>query len=78
VALAGAFSKPSPEFSLPIEPHGNLDAATWQSVIELMDQLNRELGTTLVLVNHDSDLARPGKAEMIRRWMAGSIPTAPA
>jgi putative ABC transport system ATP-binding protein len=40
------------------EPTGNLDAATGQQVIELMFGMNREAGTTLVLVTHDEALAR--------------------
>jgi putative ABC transport system ATP-binding protein len=56
VAVARAFiHRPSILFA--DEPTGNLDAATGERVIELMMELNREIGTTLVLVTHDPELA---------------------
>ncbi|MCK0512687.1 ABC transporter ATP-binding protein [Aromatoleum buckelii] len=57
VALARAFA-PSPRLLLADEPTGNLDAATGEAVIELIFSLNREAGTTLILVTHDESLAR--------------------
>lgn len=56
VALARAFSI-RPRILFADEPTGNLDAKTGQTIIELMRELNRESGTTLVLVTHDPDLA---------------------
>lgn len=56
VALARAFSI-RPQILFADEPTGNLDAKTGATIIDLMTSLNRELGTTLVLVTHDHDLA---------------------
>ena len=57
VALARAFST-RPRLLFADEPTGNLDGRTGHTIIELMLELNRELGTTLVLVTHDLELAR--------------------
>jgi putative ABC transport system ATP-binding protein len=56
VALARGFSI-RPKVLFADEPTGNLDANTGATIIDLMVELNQDLGTTLVLVTHDLDLA---------------------
>ena len=70
VALARAFSI-RPQILFADEPTGNLDAKTGATIIDLMVSLNRELGTTLVLVTHDLDLA--SKAHRTIRLSDGHI-----
>jgi putative ABC transport system ATP-binding protein len=57
VAIARAFA-PRPKLLFADEPTGNLDRVTGERVIDLLFDLNREHGTTLVLVTHDDALAR--------------------
>ncbi|WP_295527759.1 ATP-binding cassette domain-containing protein [uncultured Pseudacidovorax sp.] len=57
VALARAFVV-QPRLLLADEPTGSLDFATGEQVMQLMFDLNRELGTTLLLVTHDRAIAQ--------------------
>jgi putative ABC transport system ATP-binding protein len=59
VALARAFAN-RPRILFADEPTGNLDQATGGSIVEMIEELNREARTTLVLVTHDLSLAERG------------------
>jgi putative ABC transport system ATP-binding protein len=72
VALARGFSI-RPKVLFADEPTGNLDARTGATIIDLMVELNHDLGTTLVLVTHDLDLA--ARARRTIRLADGSVVT---
>jgi len=55
-ALARALA-PKPVLLLADEPTGNLDSSTGEHVMELLFELTRDHGTTLMLITHDMDLA---------------------
>jgi putative ABC transport system ATP-binding protein len=70
VAIARAYvTQPSVLFA--DEPTGNLDQQTGETIIEILFKMNREYGTTLVLVSHDLDLAQ--RCDRIIRMEAGQI-----
>jgi putative ABC transport system ATP-binding protein len=75
VALARAFVV-QPALLLADEPTGSLDHATGAAVMDLMFALNREQGTTLVLVTHDRQLA--ARCERMLVIEAGRLSEAPA
>ena len=70
VTLARAFSN-SPKILFADEPTGNLDAETSEKVVKLIFDLNKEAGTTLVLVTHDLEMA--SKTQRIIRIKGGSL-----
>ena len=70
VALARAFVA-TPKLLLADEPTGSLDAESGEAIIRLLFEMNRENGTTLVLVTHDESLAR--RCGRVVRLVAGRI-----
>jgi len=70
VALARAFVV-RPKLLLADEPTGSLDAASGEAVIELIFELNRGSGTTLIMVTHDEQLAQ--RCGRVVRLAAGRI-----
>jgi lipoprotein-releasing system ATP-binding protein len=65
-ALAG-----KPKIVLADEPTGNLDAGNGQAVLELLRDLNRERGLTMILVTHDQQIAQ--QADRVVRLAEGRI-----
>ncbi len=70
VSLARAFAN-RPRILFADEPTGNLDRETGARVAALLEQLNRDAGTTLVLVTHDGALA--ARADRILRLESGRV-----
>ena len=70
VAIARAFSN-APRLLFADEPTGNLDSETGAHIVELLEGLNRESRTTIILVTHDLNLAR--RAQRIIRLADGVV-----
>lgn len=70
VSIARAFSN-RPKLLFADEPTGNLDAETSEKVVKLLFDLNKEAGTTLILVTHDLDLA--ARTQRILRIKGGHL-----
>ena len=70
VAIARAFVT-RPKLLFADEPTGNLDPATGAQIIDLMLGLNRESGTTLLMVTHDEALTR--RCDRVLRLAAGRL-----
>ena len=66
VALARALAN-DPKVLLADEPTGNLDTNTGQHVIDMLFDVNRDRGTTLVLVTHDRELASRADIQVVMR-----------
>ena len=62
-----------PRLLLADEPTGNLDRATATEVIGLIGEIHRELGTTVVMVSHDEEMAAGGRSRAAAsRWPPGT------
>jgi putative ABC transport system ATP-binding protein len=70
VAIARALAN-SPQVILADEPTGNLDSSTGEQIVDLLSELSRENGQTVVLVTHDRDIA--ARAPRVIRMRDGAI-----
>jgi putative ABC transport system ATP-binding protein len=70
VALARAFAN-RPRILFADEPTGNLDGTTGQRIVALLEELNKEAGSTIVLVTHDVTLAE--RARRLIRLRDGAV-----
>lgn len=70
VAIARAFAS-EPKILFADEPTGNLDTGNGEKIIDLIFELNQQLGTTLVLVTHDDRLAE--RCQRLVRLEAGKV-----
>ncbi|MEE1885906.1 ABC transporter ATP-binding protein [Pedobacter flavus] len=70
IAIARAFSN-NPSILFADEPTGNLDSETSEKIVKLLFDLNKEAGTTLIMVTHDLELA--AKTQRIIRIKGGNL-----
>jgi len=70
IAIARAFAN-SPKILMADEPTGNLDGETSDKVVQLLFDLNKQKGTTLIIVTHDLDLA--AKTDRVLKLKNGHI-----
>ncbi len=70
VALARAFSS-KPKVLFADEPTGNLDEETGAKVVDLLFDLNKDAGTTLIIVTHDMELAQ--RTQRVLRLKGGKV-----
>jgi putative ABC transport system ATP-binding protein len=66
IALARALAN-APPIVLADEPTGNLDSATGHHILELLREIHRARGTTIILVTHDADLAAIADSRLVLR-----------
>jgi putative ABC transport system ATP-binding protein len=66
VALARALAN-APPIVLADEPTGNLDTATGRHILELLREIHRARGTTIILVTHDAELAAIADSRLVLR-----------
>ena len=78
VAIARAFAN-APRILFADEPTGNLDSDTGARIVELLEELNRESNTTIILVTHDLELAARAQRiiRLSRRPSSSKTPRAP-
>ncbi len=70
VAMARAFSN-TPDILFADEPTGNLDEETGENVVQLLLELNKQAGTTLVIITHDLELA--ARTQRILKLKGGRV-----